>query len=218
MEWLWGYDTLPGSARDMLRYAAGSGARGHINFDGIGYEKMAVQAPEVIAELRAAIAAGTIVVGGSYGQPYGLFQGGESNVRQRIYGARTVYRLLGCVAAHVLGGGVRFLSPAPPDPYRSGVSIHFPVLPIDLVYSLPADGAGPPAIWWEALDSTRLLNAPRNDLNLHQWPDEFAGLMENPPFHRPAHPVNPAVAGIDALAGLDVPLRAYSPPEESAAG
>ena len=96
MEWLWGYHVLPGSVRDMLHFCAATGAKGNVNFDGIGYEKLAVEAPDALAELRAAVAAGTIeVVGASYGQPYGLFHGGESNVRQRIYGVRTVLRLLG---------------------------------------------------------------------------------------------------------------------------
>src|SRR5215470_4798073 len=96
MEWLWGYSALPSSARDMLAFCEQTGAKGNVNFDGIGYEKLAVEAPEVIADLRSAITSGTIdVVGASYGQPYGLFHGGESNVRQRVYGARTVRRLLG---------------------------------------------------------------------------------------------------------------------------
>jgi alpha-mannosidase len=89
MEWPWGYGTLPGSARDMLAFCAATGARGNFNFDGVGYEKLASEAPEALDELRAAVAAGQIeVVGASYGQPYGLFHGGESNVRQRVFGAR----------------------------------------------------------------------------------------------------------------------------------
>ncbi len=96
MQWLWGYHVLPGSVRDMLRFCAETGARGNVNFDGIGYEKMAVEAPDALAELRDAIARGQIeVVGASYGQPYGLFHGGESNVRQRVYGVRAVLRVLG---------------------------------------------------------------------------------------------------------------------------
>ncbi|MCX7924701.1 MAG: hypothetical protein N2554_02695, partial [Fimbriimonadales bacterium] len=35
------------------------------------------------------------IAGASYGQPYGLFHGGESNIRQRVYGVRAVMRLLG---------------------------------------------------------------------------------------------------------------------------
>src|SRR5688572_1526090 len=93
MQWLWGYDTLPSSIRDMLTLCTSTGARGNVNFDGVGYEKLAAEAPEALAELRAAVVAGTIeVVGASYGQPYGLFHGGESNIRQRVFGARVVRR------------------------------------------------------------------------------------------------------------------------------
>src|SRR5262245_58127734 len=89
MPWLWGYDVLPSSVRDMLALCAATGARGNVNFDAVGYEKLAAESPEALAELRDAIVRGNIeVVGGSYGQPYGLFQGGESNVRQRVFGAR----------------------------------------------------------------------------------------------------------------------------------
>ena len=96
MEWLWGYHVLPGSVRDMHFFCNETGAKGNLNFDGVGYEKMAVEAPEALAELRAALARGQIeVVSSFYGQPYGLFHGGESNVRQRVYGARAALRLLG---------------------------------------------------------------------------------------------------------------------------
>ena len=96
MQWLWGYHVLPGSIRDMLHFCRETGAKGNVNFDGIGYEKLAAEDPEALAELREAVQAGIIEpVGCSYGQPYGLFHGGESNLRQRVYGARTVRRLLG---------------------------------------------------------------------------------------------------------------------------
>ena len=51
MEWLWGYHVLPGSVRDMIKFCRETGAKGCINFDGIGYEKMAAEAPEALAEL-----------------------------------------------------------------------------------------------------------------------------------------------------------------------
>ncbi len=56
MEWLWGYNVLPDSARDMLRFCAETGAKGNLNFDGIGYEKLAAEAPEALAEVRQAVA------------------------------------------------------------------------------------------------------------------------------------------------------------------
>src|SRR5512138_3606667 len=65
MEPLWGYRALPDSVRDMLAYAAASGARGNVNFDAVAYEKLAAEAPDALAELRRAVASGQIeVVGG----------------------------------------------------------------------------------------------------------------------------------------------------------
>src|SRR5256885_78259 len=84
MEWLWGYDVLPGSINDMLRLIDQTGVKGNVNFDGIGYEKMAAECPAALDALRTAVQNGHVeIVGASYGQPYGLFHGGESNIRQR---------------------------------------------------------------------------------------------------------------------------------------
>ena len=47
---------------------------------------------------------------------------------------------------------------------------HTPIVPQEQV----------PAIWWEGLDGSRLLTSSRNALNLHQWPEDFAGLLESP--------------------------------------
>ncbi len=96
MQWLWGYHVLPGCIRDMLRFCSEGGVKGCVNFDGIGYEKLAAEDPEAFRALHEAIDQSTVeIVGGSYGQPYGQFHGGESNIRQRVFGARTVRRLLG---------------------------------------------------------------------------------------------------------------------------
>ena len=96
MQWLWGYDVLPGCVADMRRLIEATGARGNVNFDAIGYEKMAAECPEALADLRKMVEDGWVEpVGCSYGQPYGLFQGGESNIRQFTYGVRSTRRLLG---------------------------------------------------------------------------------------------------------------------------
>ena len=93
MQWLWGYEVLPGCVDDMLRLIDQTGAKGNVNFDGVGYEKMAAECPGALAKLRSAIERGVVEpVGCSYGQPYGLFHGGESNVRQLTFGARTARR------------------------------------------------------------------------------------------------------------------------------
>jgi alpha-mannosidase len=180
MEWLWGYAALPSSARDMLEFCARTGAKGNINFDGIGYEKLAVEAPEVLAELRAAIASGQIeVVGASYGQPYGLFHGGESNVRQRIYGARAVRRLLGVWPRTFWEEEFDFF-PQLPQILR-GVGYEYASLFFQWTWHtphMPVEDA--PFVWWEGQDGSRLLTSPRNALDLHQWPEDFAGLLDSP--------------------------------------
>jgi len=183
MEWLWGYSTLSGSVNDMLKFCREAGVKGHINFDGIGYEKLAVQNPETLARLKEAITSGMIeVVGASYGQPYGLFHGGESNLRQRLYGARTVRRLFGVWPRTFWEEEFDFF-PQLPQILRSA-GFEYACLFFQWTWHTPyLPGETAPAIWWEAPDGSRLLTAPRNDLNLHQWPEEFAGLLQNPDLH-----------------------------------
>ncbi len=178
MEWLWGYFVLPSSVRDMLHFCAETGAKGNINFDGIGYEKLAVEAPEALAELREAVFRGQIeIAGASYGQPYGLFQPGESNVRQRVYGARTVRKLIGVWPRTFWEEEFDFFPQLPQMLANAGFSYaslffqwtwHTPEVPREEI----------PAIWWEGQDGTHLLTATRNALNLHQWPEDFAGLLD----------------------------------------
>ncbi len=185
MQWLWGYHVLPGSIRDMLHFCRETGAKGNVNFDGIGYEKLAAEDPESLAELREAVQNGTIEpVGCSYGQPYGLFHGGESNLRQRIYGARTVRRLLGMWPKTFWEEEFDFFPQLPQMLKGCGFDYaslffqwtwHTPEIPKEEV----------PVIWWEGQDGSRLLCATRNKLNLHQWPEDmdatFADLASNPP-------------------------------------
>ena len=180
MEWLWGYQVMPNSTRDMLHFCAASGAKGQVNFDGIGYEKLAVEAPEALTELRAAIERGQIEVSGaSYGQPYGLFHGGESNVRQRVYGARAVIRLLGVRPRTFWEEEFDFFPQLPQ--MLSGVGIRYASLFFQWTWHTPEIPREElPAIWWEGVDGSRLLTAPRSALNLHQWPEDFAGLLDSP--------------------------------------
>ncbi len=185
MEWLWGYDVLPGSTEDMLEYCQKAGVKGNLNFDGIGYEKMASESPEHLALLRAAIKEGTIeVVGGSYGQPYGLFHGGESNIRQRIYGVRTAIRVLGTRPRTFWEEEFDFYPQLPQILAGcgfTGASLYFqwtwhtPEVPMEEA----------PVVAWEGMDGTRIPTATRNRMNLHQWPEDFRILLDdlaaNPP-------------------------------------
>lgn len=178
MQWLWGYHVMPGSTFDMLKFCRETGAKGNVNFDGIGYEKMAAEAPEALTTLRDAVAEGTVeVVGGSYGQPYGLFHGGESNIRQRIYGVRTAMRLLGKRPRTFWEEEFDFF-PQLPQMLKGcgfdGASLYFqwtwhtPEVPFE----------ASPVVWWEGVDGSKLLAATRNRLNLHQWPEDFQILLD----------------------------------------
>ncbi|MCC6676222.1 MAG: hypothetical protein IT436_03680 [Phycisphaerales bacterium] len=178
MQWLWGYDVLPGSVRDMLRLIRETGAAGNINFDAIGYEKMAAECPEAMEELSRAVADGLIEpVGCSYGQPYGLFHGGESNIRQLTYGVRATRRMLGVRPRAFWEEEFYFFPQLPQLLAQCGYAgaclffqwtWHTPELPKE-----PTS-----LILWEGADGTRLPALPRNDLNVHQWPEDFDGLLD----------------------------------------
>lgn len=188
MEWLWGYHVLPGSVRDMIHLCREAGIKGCVNFDGIGYEKLAAEDPEAFAELREAIQSGMIEpVGCSYGQPYGLFHGGESNIRQRIYGVRTCLRLFGVRPRTFWEEEFDFFPQLPQMLAGSGftgASLYFqwtwhtPEIPREDV----------PVIQWEGHDGTQIPTATRNRLNLHQWPEDMDILLNelaaNPPASR----------------------------------
>lgn len=173
MEWLWGYHVLPGSVRDMLRFCQETGAKGNVNFEGIGYEKLAAEDPSALAELKAAVQEGTVEpVGCSYGQPYGLFHGGESNVRQRVYGVRTALRLLGTRPRTFWEEEFDFF-PQLPQMLR-GVGFSYASLFFQWTWHTPeVPKEEVPVVWWEGQDGSRLLCATRNKLNLHQWPEDM---------------------------------------------
>lgn len=207
MQWLWGYEVMPGSTRDMLKFCAETGAKGNVNFDGVGYEKMAAEAPEALAELRAAIEHGQIEpVGCSYGQPYGLFHGGESNIRQRVHGARTVRRLLGVWPTTFWEEEFDFFPQLPQMLRGAGfesASLYFqwtwhtPEVPRD----------AQPVVWWEGVDGSRLKCATRNALNLHQWPEDFQILLDDLATLGPEQTLrNGANAGLDDGAARTTPL------------
>jgi alpha-mannosidase len=162
-----------------LAYCRATGVKGNINFDGIGYEKLASESPEHLTKLREAIKEGTIeVVGGSYGQPYGLFHGGESNVRQRVYGVRTAMRVLGC-RPKTFWEEEFDCYPQLPQMLAgcgfTGASLYFqwtwhtPEVPME----------DAPVVLWEGIDGTQIPTATRNRMNLHQWPEDFQILLDD---------------------------------------
>lgn len=179
MQWLWGYNVLPGSTEDMLAYCQNAQLKGGLNFDGIGYEKLASDSPEHIAAIKAALDGEQIeIIGGSYGQPYGLFHGGESNIRQRIYGVRTCLRLFGHRPTTFWEEEFDCFPQLPQMLARTGfksASLYFqwtwhtPEIPMEEA----------PVVQWQSPDGTGLPTATRNRMNLHQWPEDFQILLDD---------------------------------------
>lgn len=178
LQWLWGYHVLPGCIDDMLHFCRETGASGCVNFEGIGYEKLAAEAPEALVRLREAIQRGIVEpVGASYGQPYGLFHGGESNVRQRIYGVRSAMRLLGFRPVTFWEEEFDFFPQL--AQMLAGCGFTFASLFFQWTWHTPeVPKEEAPVVWWEGADGTKLLTATRNRLNLHQWPEDFDGLLD----------------------------------------
>lgn len=188
MQWLWGYDVLPGCVEDMRALIDATGARGNVNFDVVGYEKMAAESPQALAQLRQVVAqGGAEPVGCSYGQPYGLFHGGESNVRQFAFGVRSTQRLLGQRPRSFWEEEFYLFDQLPQILRRCGYTgaclffqwtWHTPEIPLESA-SL---------ITWEGIDGSRLPALPRNALNVHQWPEDFDGLLDQGLITELAHP------------------------------
>jgi len=176
-QWSWGEGALGDSIADLLGLLERTGARGNLDCDGVGLERLAADAPEQLARLRAAIAAGTVeLVGGSYGQPCGLFHGGESNVRQRLLGVRACLRVLG-VRPRSAGTQEFDFHPQLPQllvgcGYRSG-ALWFP----GLVSTPHVPREERTLVLWEGLDGTRLFAVARTALSAGQWPREFRELF-----------------------------------------
>lgn len=178
MQWLWGYGTLPGSTRDMLELCRRAKVRGNVNFDAVGYERMAAECPEALASLREAVARGVVEpVGSSYGQPYALFQGGESNVRQFTFGVRATRRTLG-VRPRTFWEEEFYVFPQLVQVLR-GCGFDAACLFFQWTWHTPEiPKEAESLIEWEGIDGSRVPALPRNGLNVHQWPEDFDGLLE----------------------------------------
>lgn len=178
MEWLWGPGVLGRSIEDMMSLIERTGARGNINFDGIGYEKLAAEDPHALDVLRKAIAGGVVeVVGATYGQPYALFHGGESAVRQLGYGVRAATRLLGIRPRAFWEEEFCFFPQLPQlltDAGYQSASLffqwtwHTPEIPVETA----------PAVRWRGVDGSEIVTLTRNSFNLHQWPEDVAAMLE----------------------------------------
>ncbi len=173
MVWNWGEFVLPASVRDMLLLMDETGAKGNVNFDVVGYEQLAITDPEAFELLKRAIRDGRAeIAGASYGQPYGLFCGGEANVRQLAMGVLVCEKLFGVRPVTWWEEEFHFFPQLPQILRGCGFQYgclffqwtwHTPHIPIERVSRAR----------WRGLDGSEILVAPKTDLCLHQWPEDF---------------------------------------------
>lgn len=173
MVWNWGEFVLPASVRDMLQLMDETGAKGNVNFDAVGYEQLAITDPEAFELLRRLVREGRAeIVGASYGQPYGLFSGGEANVRQRAMGVLVCEKLFGVRPVTWWEEEFDFFPQLPQILRQCGFEYgclffqwtwHTPYIPIEKVSRAR----------WRGLDGSELIVAPKTELCLHQWPEDF---------------------------------------------
>jgi alpha-mannosidase len=189
MQWLWGYGVLGASVRDMLDFTSATGAPGNLNFDGIGYEKLASEDPQALALLREAARDGRVeIVGASYGQPYGLFHHGESAIRQLAYGVRAVERVVG-VRPRSFWEEEFYFFPQLPQMLRDA-GYEYASLFFQWTWHTPhVPQESAPAVWWIGVDGSRILTLPKGPLNLHQWPEDFDALLNEELFETSPAPV-----------------------------
>lgn len=189
MQWLWGNGILARSVDDMLRFIQETGSPGNINFDSLGYEKLASEEPVAIEKLRAALKDGRLeVVGATFGQSYPLFHHGESAVRQLTYGLRSSVRVLDVRPRSFWEEEFYFFPQLPQMLTNTGYRYaslffqwtwHTPELPKETA----------PAIRWTGIDGSKILTLPRSELNLHQWPEDVEELIRSGKLAIPSVPV-----------------------------
>lgn len=160
-------DNVLESAVDRALSAnARHGASIAIDFDARGLEELAARAPNVLERLRRAIADGRVeITGASYAQPCAGLHGGESNLRQRVLGARAVERLLDTRVRAIWEGAAAFYPQLPQVQRALGVET-LALLPAleEFVVGVPPEMRS----WlsWSGLDGTALCIVAANSLSV----------------------------------------------------
>ena len=178
MTWLWGHGTLAASVQDMLDLAESTGGRINFNVDAVGIEHLAAHHPTVMGALRDAVGEQRVeVVGGTYGQPYALFHGGESAIRQLTRGRQVILRHLGVAPVSFWEEEFCFFPQLPQMLRGHGYAQasvffqwtwHTPHVPEEDVA----------VVRWEGIDGTSIPTATRNPWCLHQWPEDLDPMLD----------------------------------------
>jgi alpha-mannosidase len=89
-------DDVLATSIDLSERMLAMGATGAVNFDMVGVERLVTERPAAIEKLKRLLATGKLeIVGATYSQPLGNFNGAESNVRQLQWGVDVCEKYLG---------------------------------------------------------------------------------------------------------------------------
>ena len=179
--WQLGIESDVLSATDAMGMAdRPPGVKTCLELDARAYELMAERFPEVAERLKQYLAAGKVeLIGGAYAQPMGTTIGGESNIRQVVYGRETIRQALDYEVATFLeeeefthpqlpqilvGAGYKYASLAQCDTWgRAGI----PVIELNV-------------LWWKGKDGTSIRSTPKN--SLFGWAPDVKVLEGSPAF------------------------------------
>lgn len=182
MVWEWGEDTLANSLEAMSRVRTETGLCAGLNFDGKGFEHLAVTRPDLIEALKSQVREGKVEIwGGTYTQPYGHLLGAESNVRQRQYGVAAISTVLGSRPKLFCEEEFDFFPQLPQLLKQLGYegailfyqhTWHTPTFPIETA----------PAIWWQGVDGTKIKAVPYSRRCLMRGIPTAMKALESEPF------------------------------------
>jgi alpha-mannosidase len=135
-----------------------------LNLDARAYEFMAEQFPEVTARLKLYLAAGRVeLIGGTYGQPMGTTIGGESNIRQIVFGREVIRRALDYDLVTFLEEE-EFTHPQIPQLARQAGFRYASLAQLDTWGRAGCPRSAVNVLDWQGLDGTAIPCVPKNAL------------------------------------------------------
>ncbi len=156
MEWHGSPGSFAQAIRATLEICRAEGWRMALDIELQGLDRLAADDPQCLESLAQAVRTGTIEITASgYAQPISLFHGGESNVRQRVEGARALERLLGARPRTAWSQTFDFFPQLPQLLALTGHEGALLCFPWERsTPTIVHDGAA--CLLWEGLDGTRL--------------------------------------------------------------
>jgi hypothetical protein len=180
--WTLGVESVVESVEQMLTVSEAAGVRFAIEFDARSYEKLAECYPAVLRRLRDAVNEGKFeIVGGSYSQPLASLISGESAIRQLVIGREIVRRLLG-VEVETFLHEEEFAHPQVPQLLLKAGYRFASMAQVDTCGRQGTPLVEHNAFWWEGIDGSAILTAPKNALVIAEYQVDFDEVVSSPEF------------------------------------